>query len=753
MKVRAKSGAKKKKQKEARHWREITGIVVFALAVFVFLSLYSFYPQDPSFNVVRGGGEIPVQNWGGLIGSHLADLCFQALGILAWLIAPLLLGIALMVLFPRWVGIPSWRFLAGVGGSLIFLSSFLGLISQWDVGKSLSFPVGGSAGLILAHFLMRYLNRLGALIIVCAGWVVFVIVFFRVSLARGLSRFLPLVLNPLLAFHRMVVVAWGRRKRRIVRRRRARVTAPAAESPQASPEAPVVVESATPPPAPVKAQEIFPFMEKTGQYRTPPLTLLDPVEEWDRNHDPKSLEYNSRNLVQKLANFGIEGRVTEIRSGPVVTMYEYEPAPGVRIQRIANLSDDLAMSLGATSLRVIAPIPGKSVVGIEIPNLTRENIMLRGVLSCPEFQNSRSPLSLALGYGVFGDPIVADLATLPHLLVAGTTGSGKSVSLNAMILSILFKASPEDVRMLLVDPKMLELSTYENLPHLLIPVITDARSASQGLKWVVEKMEERYKVMGKLGVKNIERYNREVGKKRKLEGTLPLQEKRDEPPAEGADEPELTKFPYLVVVIDELADLMVVAARDVEGSLIRLAQIGRAAGIHLIVATQRPSVDILTGLIKANFPARVSFQVSSKVDSRTILDTNGAENLLGRGDMLFLPPGGINQMQRVHGAFVSESEIKRVVDFVRQQGKPDYHSVELKPSSTPEDFDPDLDEKYSEAVELVTQTRQASISMIQRKLRIGYNRAARMIERMEQEGIVGPADGAKPREVLVAREE
>ena len=750
MKVRSKPKTKQKKR-ETRIYREITGIVLFALAVFVFLSLYSYHPTDPSYNVVRGTADVEVRNFGGIIGSHLADLCFQALGILAWLIVPFFLGITLRMLFPRWVGIPSWRVVVGSIGSLLFFSSFLGLIGEWNVGKTLSFPLGGSVGVVLAHFLMDYFNRLGALIIVCAGWVVFIIFFFRVSLARGFSRVAPFAVGPVLSLHRAVVVAWGRWKRRRKRRRPARPV-PVEEGPADAPPAPVVVEPAAPPPPPVKAQEIFPFMDKAGQYKIPPLSLLDPVEDWDRNHDPKSLEYNSRNLVQKLLNFGIEGRVTEIRSGPVVTLYEYEPAPGVRIQRIANLSDDLAMSLGATSLRVIAPIPGKGVVGIEIPNHTRESIMLRGVMSSEPFQNSRSPLALALGYGIFGDPVVADLASLPHLLVAGTTGSGKSVSLNAMILSILFKSGPEDTRLLLVDPKMLELSIYDGLPHLLVPVITDARSASQGLKWVVEKMEERYRVMGKLGVKNIERYNREVEKQRKLHGSLPLHESEA-----GSEEDEesapLEKFPYLVVVIDELADLMVVAARDVESSLIRLAQIGRAAGIHLIVATQRPSVDILTGLIKANFPARISFQVSSKVDSRTILDANGAENLLGRGDMLFLPPGGVNQMQRVHGAFVSDAEIKRVVDFVKRQGKPDYHSIELKASAAPDDFDPELDEKYGEAVNLVMETRQASISMIQRKLRIGYNRAARMIERMEQEGIVGPADGAKPREVLVSREE
>jgi S-DNA-T family DNA segregation ATPase FtsK/SpoIIIE len=439
------------------------------------------------------------------------------------------------------------------------------------------------------------------------------------------------------------------------------------------------------------------------------------------------LEAQARFLEQKLREFGVEGEVVQVLPGPVITMYEFAPAAGVKVSKIVNLQDDLALVMRAVSVRVVAPIPGKAVVGIEIPHKRRETVRLRDLLDSEEWGASTSKLSLALGKDILGRPVITDLALIPHLLIAGATGSGKSVGLNSLICSLLFRATPDEVKMLMIDPKMLEFSVYDGIPHLLRSVVTNPKEAKVALHRVVEEMGRRYQLLAAHGVRSIAQYNQRL----------------EEAPAPAE------KLPYLVVVIDELSDLMMVSAREVEDSLMRLAQMARAAGIHLIVATQRPSVDVLTGVIKANFPARLSFQVTSKVDSRTILDTNGAETLLGRGDMLFLAPG-TSKPQRVHGAYVSEAEISRLVEDWKERQQPRYDDRFLAPveDRVPDEED-EYDEKYDEAVALVTKTRQASISMLQRRLRVGYNRAARMIEMMEKEGIVGPADGIKPREVLV----
>jgi S-DNA-T family DNA segregation ATPase FtsK/SpoIIIE len=449
-------------------------------------------------------------------------------------------------------------------------------------------------------------------------------------------------------------------------------------------------------------------------------------------------------------------------------MYELEPAPGVKINKITNLADDLALALRAQSIRIIAPIPGKAAIGIEIPNNSREPVHLRDVLDSEAFLESSLKLPIALGEDIVGTPMITDLIRMPHLLIAGTTGSGKSVCLNAMICSILFKAPPDEVKFLLIDPKRLELSAYEGIPHLLHPVVFNPKKASLVLRWAVEEMERRYEIISELSVKGIETYNRLIDKARSGKGkfaapvkekTLPDQNltidgfKPEMPPPTSPDIANRAKLPYIVIVIDELADLMMVAQRNVEESLARLAQMARAAGIHLILATQRPSVDVITGVIKANFPTRISFQVSSKVDSRTILDQLGAEKLLGAGDMLFIPPG-VSKLVRIHGAYLSDKEIDRIVNFIRKQGKPAYDpSITEYEQETPEGekTDEDFDEKYDEAVELVTDLDQASISLVQRYMKVGYNRAARLIEHMEAEGIVGPSDGVKPRKVLVRK--
>jgi S-DNA-T family DNA segregation ATPase FtsK/SpoIIIE len=512
-------------------------------------------------------------------------------------------------------------------------------------------------------------------------------------------------------------------------------------------------------PKPKKVEQThFDFTKADGKFQLPPFTLLEEAQHKDGRVKRDHLITNSRILEKKLSDFGVDGRVVEVMPGPVITMYELEPAPGVKINKITNLADDLALALMAPSIRILAPIPGKSVIGIEIPNLKRESVFLKDVLDNESFTNSSLRLPIALGVDFVGTPVIADLTKMPHLLIAGTTGSGKSVALNAMICSILFKAQPDDVKFLMVDPKRLELSSYEGIPHLMHPVVVDPKKASQVLRWTVEEMERRYRVISDLSVKSIDAYNELLLKNPK--GKAAGKEQTE--PAAVDDSGNLSKnnqqinhvrLPYIVVIIDELADLMMVAPRDVEESLTRLAQMARAAGIHLIIATQRPSVDVITGLIKANFPTRISFQVSSKIDSRTIIDQTGAEQLLGAGDMLFIPPG-TSKLSRIHGAYVSDKEILRIVDFIKMQAQPAYDSSIEKFSeeaAQSQHDDDNFDEKYDEAVALVGELGQASISLVQRYMKIGYNRAARMIEQMEREGIVGPSDGAKPRKVLIRK--
>jgi DNA segregation ATPase FtsK/SpoIIIE, S-DNA-T family len=509
--------------------------------------------------------------------------------------------------------------------------------------------------------------------------------------------------------------------------------------------------------------------ENRPDYRLPAVSLLKYDDAGVHIDKDAMLELSAR-LVKTLGDYGVKGEVTAIRPGPVVTMYEFAPAPGTRVSKIANLADDLAMALEAIRVRIVAPIPGKAAVGIEVPNRARETVYLKEIIADDVFQRAKSKLTLALGKDIEGRPVAVDLGKMPHLLVAGTTGAGKSVSVNAMIMSLLYNATPEDVRMIMVDPKMLELSMYEGIPHLLLPVVTDPKKANLALRWAVEEMERRYEILAEAGVRDIASYNRKVAKRAdsgpveltveddqgNVLETVPVQmelpTRAPSSPGGGAAAPA-TRLPYIVVVIDEFADLMMCAPKDVETSVARIAQKARAAGIHLLLATQRPSVDVITGLIKANFPSRIAFQVTSKIDSRTILDQGGAEALLGQGDMLFSDRGGA--LRRVHGCLVQDEEIQKVVEFLRRQGKPVYDLEILRPRDEDEGGDSGVededfsDELYDRAVALVAETRQASISMIQRRLRIGYNRAARMVERMEREGVVGPADGPNRREVLI----
>jgi len=508
-----------------------------------------------------------------------------------------------------------------------------------------------------------------------------------------------------------------------------------------------------------------------GGYQLPPHSLLDSPPLEHTQIDEGLLERSARLLEQKLAAFGIDGRVVEVQPGPVVTMYKFEPASGVKVSQIVNLADDLSMALKALAVRIQAPVPGEAVVGIEVPNRRREKVFLREILEAEEFQTTQSLLTIALGKDISGQPQAADLARMPHLLIAGATGTGKSVSIHTMIAAILFNATADDVRFILLDPKMLELSVYDNIPHLLVPVVVDPDKAAAALLWATQEMENRYRMMRDMGVRNIDGYNQALANRGKVVELKPRLAGRSEPRNEqmisrvnstqaesetSAEKPiEHHKLPKIVIIIDELADLLLHEGKTVERDITRLAQKARAAGIHLILATQRPSVDVLTGLIKANLPARISFQVTSRVDSRTILDSIGAERLLGDGDMLFMPPGTA-KLRRLHGPFVSEDEIRKVTDFLRAQGAPDYDLaiLETKPRGQGDDDDGGdefRDDLYEEAVRIVIETNQASISAIQRRLRIGYNRAARMVERMEREGLVEPADGARPRTLRSAR--
>jgi S-DNA-T family DNA segregation ATPase FtsK/SpoIIIE len=500
------------------------------------------------------------------------------------------------------------------------------------------------------------------------------------------------------------------------------------------------------------SQEAFEFNEEgpQGPYRLPDISIFHRPTKIELQFDRDSLLMNSRILEKKLLDFGVEGRVVRVHPGPVITMYEYEPGPGVKVNRIVNLTDDLAMALRAISIRIIAPLPGKSVVGIEIPNTERETVYLHLLLESESFRNSKSPLEVAMGHDIFGNPVTSDLTRMPHLLVAGATGTGKSVFLNAFLCSLLCRARPDELKLLLIDPKLLELSVYEGIPHLIADVVTNPKRASAALKAIVRKMEERYQRMSALRVRNIAQFNEKV--EAELAAGNETYRLRAKPGETEGEEVSYEKLPYIVVVIDELADLMVMAAKDVEESLQRLAQMARAAGIHLVLATQRPSVDVLTGVIKANFPSRVSFQVSSGIDSRTVLDQKGAENLLGNGDMLFIPPG-TSVVRRLHGAFVTEKEVNELVAHLRDQGKPvfdeDLANLDIETDSSDSSSNEDVDEMFDQAVAIVVETRNASISYLQRRLKVGYNRAARIIEEMENQGMVGPQVGTRSRDVFL----
>jgi S-DNA-T family DNA segregation ATPase FtsK/SpoIIIE len=710
----ARRRVQKRPRREPGRWvREAKGILALAVAGFGFVALQAF---DPTLHPMDQSSPA------GPVGAWLGAASFWAFGYAGYLFPLLLLlhGISAFVRPRIAVG---WPALVGLGLLLISATGILARAS--DTLAEYRLHKGGLLGWAVSEALARSVGTVGAWIILLA--IIPVGVLFVTQISYGvLSR------------------AVGARLGRLRPKPRAApapAPPPAAGMPPGDWPEPEAARDAAPPlvvrePARPKSslvekglawQETFDFGKGGAEsFQLPPVGLLTapPASELKRTRE--ELEANAGILKRKLQDFGVEGHIVQASPGPVITSYEFEPAAGVKVSQVVNLSDDLALAMKVAAVRIVGPIPGRGTVAVEVPNPDIATVYLREILVSAEFVESRGRLPLALGKDTTGNPVVSDLASMPHLLIAGSTGSGKSVGLNSMICSLLYKATPATVRFLLIDPKRLELGVYEGIPHLLAPVVTDAKEASARLKWIVGKMDERYTLLQGKQARNIEGYNREA------------------PPGE--------KLPYWIVVVDELADLMMVSAGEVQNSLVRLAQIARAVGIHLLVATQRPSVDVVTGLIKANFPTRIAFQVASKVDSRTVLDANGAEQLLGRGDMIFVPPGGGRHM-RVHGSWVADQEVKAICDFLRKQGAAVYEKVELPAESEAGGGEgEDRDDVYWDAVSLVISQRAASISFLQRRLGLGYPKAARFIDMMEQDRIIGPGQGAKPREILVGPE-
>ena len=746
-------------------WRELPLLLVVPVVLYLLACLVSYSPDDPGWS--RAGSIVgPLHNFGGVAGAWIADLAFYLSGYVAFLLPIVLAGVT-------WVAIhgrdgesgerltPAWR----LSGLVMLLLVAPGLAHlQWGKAPTLPADAGGVIGQLVGQGLAGVFGLVGANLFLLGLFLM------AVTVATGLSWFAVMdrLGGATIALAQASVRAWRalREWRQARAQRDERKQVRRVETAKRARREPVHIE---PPPAPVleksdraKREQQIPLFNVDPDGALPPLSLLDDPKPQPKGYSPETLETLSRQIEFKLRDFRIEAQVVGVYPGPVITRFELEPAPGVKGSQISSLDKDIARGLSVKSVRVVDVIPGKSVIGLEIPNASREIIYLSEILRSKEYDKLNSPLALALGKDIAGRPSVVDLARMPHLLVAGTTGSGKSVGLNAMVLSLLYKASAKDVRMLMIDPKMLELSVYEGIPHLIAPVVTDMKEAANGLRWCVAEMERRYKLMSAVGVRNLAGFNRKV--KDATDAGQPLTDPLFRPVAEAGEVPRtLEPLPHIVVVVDEFADMMMIVGKKVEELIARLAQKARAAGIHLIVATQRPSVDVITGLIKANIPTRIAFQVSSKIDSRTILDQSGAETLLGHGDMLYLPPGTA-MPERVHGAFVSDEEVHRVVEHLKQSaGGPNYYEgvleetqsmgdgVVVGPTGLPEaqnNDDPESDPLYDEAVRIVTESRRGSISGVQRRLKIGYNRAARLIEAMEAAGIVSAPEHNGDRKVI-----
>ncbi len=783
----------------SRRVSEFIGVALFAAALIWIISLASYEPSDPVWFFSTGLHAAPA-NFAGRVGAFLAELSFQLFGYASYLIPAALVIVGWHYFWCRSLDAAATK---ATGTVLLFacLSAFLSLaFGALDVaGKP--FRAGGYAGDFISKELAEYLNRTGSVIVILTLIFLAIIMSTQFSFGRFFAAAVDTTRDLVARVAggvrgrleerrrekaRRDVIAKHTRKgtpiaeiqERTARASRSRLEGGAPDAPadaaRGAGRAPIdegarglgraaedeggrgaargsndeaprpagrgparapKVSMPTPPlpladPEPMKA----PAERRKGDYALPPLALLD-APKTERKIDERELMESARLLEEKCREFSVEGAVVQIHPGPVVTTFEFKPDAGVKYSKITGLSDDLCLAMQAESI-LIDRIPGKSTVGIQIPNHNREQISLREMLESELYRRSVSKLTMTLGKTIHGEPFVADLATMPHLLIAGSTGTGKSVGINSMLTSILYRATPDDLRLIMIDPKRLELGMYEDIPHLLTPVVVDPKQAANALRWAVREMEERYKTLAAEGVRNIEQYNRNVNQA--------IAEKRTPENGEYAK-----PLPFIVVLIDELADLMMVASNEVEQSICRLAQMARAVGIHLILATQRPSVDVITGLIKANMPSRISFRVSSKVDSRTILDGNGAEQLLGKGDMLFLPPAS-SRFIRLHGPYISEQETARLASFLRKQGRPSYdETITAEEKSSADAIELEKDDLYDEAARIVVQSSQASISYLQRRLRIGFSRAARLVDMMEMEGLVSPAAGGKPREVLV----
>ena len=759
---------------------QIVGIFLATVGILFLLSILTFSPADPVLLFPHSSTDGVLKNAVGLMGSTAAFSLFAVVGGGAFVVPLLFVGFGLNALWSeRWqMTIGGW-----VGSLLAILSvSALLHLQSFSIAKvgTSGHLSGGFVGQGVSEILGTYFGSTGATIILGAMLLVAFVLLVPVSLgqiARGTIALVGRLQDRMVASLMAIKDReWWAPDTEPKRNKSIRINRElAARGGIGNLGLDSIVELPKGAKAQLESNPILPDVEPclalTDQsdhgylvrktvgedYEMPsPADLLDTHAARATHQTDSVLKSQSDILVQTLASFGIEGSVTDVHPGPVITMYEFAPGPGIKVARIVNLSDDLAMALKALKVRVVAPLPGKSTVGIEVPNPQRETVGLKDMLTSEVFVRARSKLALALGKDIYGRPVVTDLRTMPHLLVAGATGSGKSVGLNCLLLNILFTAHPDEVKLLLVDPKVLELQVYDGIPHLIRPVITNPKEAARGLSWVVQEMERRYRVLAELGVRNIDAYNRKVvelqenvstGPRKKTKLTKGQSMEVDEAPVLETPIEERTTLPYIVVVIDEFADLMMVAPKDIEDRIARLAQMARASGIHLILATQRPSVDVVTGIIKATFPARIAYQVSSKTDSRTILDANGAESLLGKGDMLFLA-SGTGRIVRLHGPYVSDDEVRNVVEWVKSQAAPIYDEAALAAVQESPAEDQEGDETYERARELVMTTGQASASFIQRRLRVGYPRAARMIEQMETEGIVSAPGRDGRREVL-----
>jgi len=743
-----------------RSVRESALWVLGALALIMLLALLTYDPRDPGFSNTGEGGEL--HNQIGSVGAWFADIAYYLCGMPAYLFPAMIMLAGWLVFSARGTGEPLDRslLLTRFGGFALALVTSCGLATLHFNTPELRESSGGVLGELVGHGLEDSLGMIGATLLLLSLWLAAISLFAGVSwlavmdtIGKKILDTSEKVRDQFMALKAKAALRQVKEKRHVqVREKREK-----AEEKARTKIAPKIEPVVNEPEVSVRAEKErqVPLFEPGVAGELPPLSILNEPPPKAPGYSTEALEGMSRLVEMKLADFGVEVQVVAVKPGPVVTRFELDPAAGVKVAKITSLAKDIARALSAVSVRVVEVIPGKSYVGLEIPNESRDMVTLGEILRSRVFEEMKSPLTLALGKDISGKAVVADLASMPHLMIAGTTGSGKSVGINAMILSLLYKSKPEQVRLIMIDPKMLELSVYEGIPHLLAPVVTDMKEAANALRWAVAEMERRYQLMATMKVRNISGYNRKVRDAKKAgEPLLDPLFKPNETYANNEPQP-LDELPQIVVVIDELADMMMIVGKKVEELIARLAQKARAAGIHMMIATQRPSVDVITGLIKANIPCRIAFQVSARVDSRTILDQGGAESLLGHGDMLFLP-SGIPAPIRVHGAYVADEEVIAVTEYLKAAGAPVYiEEVTTGPSTPlagisgePTDGDDESDPLYDQAVRIVTETRKASISGVQRRLKIGYNRAARLVETMEAAGIVGELQSNGQREVI-----